>query len=38
MLNPNVNTHVYNNKEDFTFLYLVAENNYLIAGGNFVKI
>jgi hypothetical protein len=30
--------HVCNNKEDFTFSYLVVEDNYLIAGGNFKKI
>ena len=27
-----------NNKEDFTFLYLVVEDDYLIASGNFKKI
>jgi len=29
--------YVYNNKEDFTFLYPVVEDNYLIASGNFKK-
>jgi len=38
ILDPSANTHVCNNKEDFTFLYLVAEDDYLIAGGNFIKI
>src|ERR1700679_3594338 len=30
--------HVYNNKEDFTFLYLAAEDDYLITSGNLKKI
>ena len=30
--------HICNNKEDFTFSYLVAEDDYLITGGNFKKI
>jgi len=30
--------HVCNNKEDFIFSYLAAEDDYLIAGGNFKKI
>jgi len=38
ILNPSADTHVCNNKEDFTFLYPAAEDNYLIAGGNFEKI
>jgi len=29
---------VCNNEEDFTFLYLAAEDDYLIASGNFEKI
>ena len=35
MLNPNADIYIYNNKEDFTFLYSVAENNYLIANKKF---
>jgi len=38
ILNPSADTHVCNNKEDFTFSYLAVEDNYLIAGGNFKKI
>ena len=38
ILDPGADTHVYNNEEDFTFLYPVAEDDYLIAGGNFKKI
>ena len=38
ILDPGADTHVCNNEEDFTFLYLVVEDNYLIAGGNFEKI
>jgi hypothetical protein len=30
--------HICNNEEDFTFSYLVVEDDYLIAGGNFKKI
>jgi len=30
--------HVCNNKEDFIFSYLVAEDDYPIAGRNFEKI
>jgi len=38
ILNPSTDTHVCNNEEDFTFLYPAAEDDYLITGGNFVKI
>ena len=38
ILDPGADTHVYNNEEDFTFLYPVAEDNYLITSGNFEKI
>jgi hypothetical protein len=38
ILDPSADTHVYNNEEDFTFLYPAAEDDYLIAGGNFEKI
>jgi len=38
ILNPSADTHVCNNEEDFTFSYLVAEDDYLIASGNFMKI
>ena len=30
--------YVYNNKEDFTFSYLVVEDDYLITSENFKKI
>jgi hypothetical protein len=30
--------HICNNKEDFTFSYLVVEDDYLITNGNFEKI
>jgi hypothetical protein len=38
ILDPGADTHVCNNKEDFTFSYPAAEDDYLIAGGNFEKI
>ena len=38
ILDPGADTHVYNNQEDFIFLYPAAEDDYLIAGGNFEKI
>jgi len=38
LYNPSIDTYVCNNKEDFNFLYLVAEDDYLITSGNFVKI
>jgi len=38
ILNPSVDTHICNNKEDFTFSYLAAEDDYLITSGNFKKI
>ena len=37
MLNPSVDIYIYNNKEDFTFLYLVAEDDYVIISGNLKK-
>jgi hypothetical protein len=38
ILDPSTDTHVCNNKEDFTFLYPAAEDDYLITSGNFKKI
>jgi hypothetical protein len=38
ILDPGADTHVCNNEEDFTFSYPAAEDDYLIAGGNFEKI
>jgi len=38
ILDPGADTHVCNNKEDFTFSYPAAKDDYLIAGGNFEKI
>jgi hypothetical protein len=38
ILDPGADTHVCNNEEDFTFSYPAAEDDYLIAGENFVKI
>ena len=38
ILDPSADTHIYNNKEDFTFSYLAVEDDYLIANRNFKKI
>jgi hypothetical protein len=38
ILDPGADIHVCNNKENFTFLYPAAKNDYLITGGNFKKI
>ena len=36
--NPSTDIYIYNNKKDFTFLHLTAENNYLIISRNLKKI
>ena len=38
ILDPGADIHVCNNEEDFTFSYPAAEDDCLIAGGNFEKI
>ena len=38
IFNPGADTHVCNNKKNFTFFYLAVEDNYLIASGNYKQI
>jgi len=38
ILDPGADTHICNNKKDFTFLYPAVEDDYLITSRNFEKI